>query len=47
MDLQNEVNEVYNAFFYGHKPARSHIGVSELVSPDLLIEIEAIAVLDK
>jgi len=47
MDLQNEVNEVYNAFFNGHRPARSHIGVSELVSPDLLIEIEAIAVLEK
>ncbi|MBT2291213.1 RidA family protein [Paenibacillus albidus] len=47
MDLQNEVNEVYNAFFNGHRPARSHIGVSELVSPDLLIEIEAIAILEK
>ncbi|AJY75189.1 RidA family protein [Paenibacillus beijingensis] len=46
MDLQDEVNEVYNAFFAGHRPARSHIGVADLVSPDLLIEIEAIAVLN-
>ncbi|MDF2649556.1 MAG: translation initiation inhibitor [Paenibacillus sp.] len=46
MDLQDEVNEVYNNFFNGHRPARSHIGVAELVSPELLIEIEAIAILN-
>ncbi|AJY75187.1 RidA family protein [Paenibacillus beijingensis] len=46
MDLQDEVNEVYNAFFAGHRPARSHIGVSELVGSKLMIEIEVIAVLN-
>lgn len=47
MDLQDEVNEEYVKFFGRHRPARSHIGVSELVTPDVLIEIEAVAVIDR
>lgn len=47
MDLQDEVNEVYQLFFGEHLPARSHVGASELVGKDLMIEIEAIAVLDE
>jgi 2-iminobutanoate/2-iminopropanoate deaminase len=46
MDMQDEVNEVYNHFFKGHRPARSHVGVSELVGTGLMIEIEVIAVLN-
>jgi 2-iminobutanoate/2-iminopropanoate deaminase len=46
MDLQDEVNEVYNKFFRSHRPARSHIGASELVGTGLMIEIEVIAVLN-
>lgn len=45
MDAQNEVNRVYAEFFGEHKPARSHIGVNRLVSPELKIEIEATAVI--
>lgn len=46
MDLQDEVNEEYTAFFGDHRPARSHVGVAELVGPDLMVEIEAIAFID-
>lgn len=46
MDLQDEVNEEYTKFFGDHRPTRSHIGVADLVGPDLMIEIEAIAFID-
>lgn len=45
MDAQDEVNEVYSRFFHPHRPARSHVGVSRLVGPELKVEIEAVAVL--
>ncbi len=44
IDRQDDVNRVYREFFGEHRPARSHVGVSRLVSPRLKIEIEAIAV---
>jgi 2-iminobutanoate/2-iminopropanoate deaminase len=40
-----EMNEAYDRFFGGHKPARSCIEVSRLPK-DAVLEIEAIAVLD-
>jgi 2-iminobutanoate/2-iminopropanoate deaminase len=46
MGKQDEVNRVYEAFFGGHRPARSHVGVNELVGRGLKIEIEAVAVID-
>jgi 2-iminobutanoate/2-iminopropanoate deaminase len=46
MEAQEVVNEAYLEFFGDHRPARSHIGVARLVSPELKIEIEAVAVLD-
>ena len=47
MDQQDVVNAVYAAFFTTHRPARSHVEVSRLADLDLLIEIEAIAVVDR
>ncbi|HHV46937.1 MAG TPA: RidA family protein [Tissierellia bacterium] len=44
MDDFGAVNEVYDKFFNGHKPARSCVEVSRLPK-DGLIEIEAIAIL--
>lgn len=46
MDQQDRVNAVYLDFFGNHRPARSHIGVHRLTSPELKIEIEAVAVVD-
>ena len=46
MEHQDEVNRVYQKFFGGHRPARSHVGVSRLVGRGLKIEIEAVAVID-
>ncbi|RFA15043.1 hypothetical protein B7R22_07475 [Subtercola boreus] len=43
MSEQPVVNEVYREFFGEHRPVRSHVEVSRLADPDLLIEIEAIA----
>lgn len=37
------MNEVYAEFFPHEPPARSTVGVSSLVRPDLIVEIEAIA----
>jgi 2-iminobutanoate/2-iminopropanoate deaminase len=37
------MNEVYTEFFSNEPPARSTVGVSSLVRPDLIVEIEAIA----
>jgi 2-iminobutanoate/2-iminopropanoate deaminase len=45
MNEQRAVNEVYTRFFGDHRPTRTHVGVTVLADPDLLIEIEAIAVL--
>jgi 2-iminobutanoate/2-iminopropanoate deaminase len=38
----NAMNEVYSAFFGGHKPARTTVGVS-FVRPEMKIEIDCIA----
>lgn len=46
MDQQDVVNAVYTAFFNTHRPTRTHVEVSRLADPDLLIEIEAIAVVE-
>lgn len=46
MGQQDEVNRVYQDFFGAHRPARSHVGVNELVGHGLKIEIEAVAVID-
>lgn len=43
---QSTVNDVYREFFGAHRPTRSHVEVTRLADPDLLIEIEAIAVLE-
>jgi 2-iminobutanoate/2-iminopropanoate deaminase len=40
-----KMNDVYREFFTDHKPARATVAV-QLGRPDLLIEIQAIAVLD-
>ena len=40
------VNEIYEAFFETHKPARATVGVSELPK-GALVEIEAIALVNK
>ena len=47
-DMANfaEVQPVYDEYFGGHPPARATVGAA-LVFPSLLIEIEAIAVLDE
>ena len=38
------MNEVYKTYFPGNKPARSCVQVAALASPDMIVEIEAIAV---
>jgi 2-iminobutanoate/2-iminopropanoate deaminase len=45
MGEQSAVNAEYTAFFGAHRPARSHVEVSALADPALLVEIEAIAVI--
>ncbi|CAN5328298.1 RidA family protein [soil metagenome] len=47
MSEQPVVNEVYREFFGDHRPTRSHVEVTRLADPDLLIEIEAIAVVER
>jgi 2-iminobutanoate/2-iminopropanoate deaminase len=44
MAEQDAVNRAYMEFFGTHRPARTPIGVKELVGRGLLIEIEADAV---
>lgn len=46
LSKQDDVNRAYVEFFGDHRPARSHIGVAQLVGSGLLIEIEATAVVD-
>jgi 2-iminobutanoate/2-iminopropanoate deaminase len=46
MSEQAAVNAEYSAYFGDHRPTRSHVEVSALADPDLLVEIEAIAVID-
>ena len=46
MENQDVVNEIYVEFFGDHRPARSHVGVKDLVGSGLKIEIEAVAVID-
>src|SRR4051812_42321844 len=46
MDRYGEFAKVRAEVFDGQYPASSTVGVASLVSPDYLIEIEAIAVLD-
>lgn len=38
------MNEVYRSYFPDHLPARTTVGVAALAGPDLLIEIDAVAV---
>ena len=38
------MNEVYKTYFPNNKPARSCVQVAALASPDMIVEIEAIAV---
>jgi len=37
------MNKVYAEFFGSHRPARSTVGVASLARPELLVEIECIA----
>ncbi|GAA4155442.1 RidA family protein [Leifsonia shinshuensis] len=46
MSDQAAVNAAYLRFFDSHRPVRTHVEVSRLADPDLLIEIEATAVID-
>jgi enamine deaminase RidA (YjgF/YER057c/UK114 family) len=46
MDRYREFTAVREEVFAGRFPASSTVGVASLASPDYLIEIEAIAVLD-
>lgn len=46
MDQQDVVNTVYTTFFNASCPTRTHVGVSRLADPNLLIEIEAVAVVE-
>ena len=46
MDRYSEYAAVRAEVFGGQYPASSTVGVASLVSPDYLIEIEAIAVVD-
>jgi 2-iminobutanoate/2-iminopropanoate deaminase len=43
MAEQDAVNAVYTEFFGAHRSARTHVEVSRLADPSLLIEIQAIA----
>ncbi|WP_062350082.1 RidA family protein [Bacillus kwashiorkori] len=45
MEDFQKMNEVYEQFFDGHKPARSCVEVSRLPK-DVLVEIEAVAVIE-
>ena len=45
MTEQSAVNAVYTEFFGDHRPARTHVEVTRLADPDLLIEITAVAAL--
>ncbi|GAA4178142.1 RidA family protein [Gryllotalpicola koreensis] len=42
---QDVVNAVCSEFFGEHRPARTHVEVSRLADPELLIEISAMAAL--
>lgn len=46
MDQQDDVNDVYLDFFSTSRPTRTHVEVTRLADPNLLIEIEAIAVVE-
>jgi 2-iminobutanoate/2-iminopropanoate deaminase len=39
------MNEVYRTYFPAEPPARSTVGISALARPEMLVEIEAVAVL--
>ena len=39
------INPIRQEFFGKHRPASTLVGITELVRPDLLLEIEAVAVL--
>ena len=45
MSEQAELNRAYLEFFGGHRPARTHVAVAELVEPRMLVEINGIAVI--
>ena len=45
VDDRPQVNPLRQAFFGAHRPASTLVEVSALVHPDLLIEIDAVAVL--
>jgi enamine deaminase RidA (YjgF/YER057c/UK114 family) len=45
-DLVEPLREARNAVFGDHKPASTFLGVEKLIYPTLLIEVEAVAVLD-
>ncbi len=42
-----KMNAVYSRVFDGHRPARTTVEVSALPEPDLRIEIDAVALLEK
>ena len=44
MDRQDTVNEIYRSYFTNGPPARSHVGVDRLVSSNVKIEIDMVAV---
>jgi 2-iminobutanoate/2-iminopropanoate deaminase len=43
MTRQSEVNRAYREYFGDHRPSRTHVGVTALAGPDLLVEIEVVA----
>ncbi len=47
VDDRAKINPVRKNFFGDHRPASTLVGVNRLVDPDLLLEIDAVAVLPK
>ena len=42
-----KMNAVYSRVFDGHRPARTTVEVSALPEPDLRVEIDAVALIEK
>jgi 2-iminobutanoate/2-iminopropanoate deaminase len=47
MSLWPKMNDVYRTFFSGDLPARSALGVNGLALPELLVEIECVAEVER
>lgn len=46
IDRWREIAKAHNEFFHDVRPANTTIQVSRLVDPDMLVEIEATAVIE-